>query len=858
MLALGLLVSPAFTQAAGLTSTQVQAILSLLSSFGADQSVINKVSNDLGGTLPVRTNFCHTFNTDLTFGSNVDEANALQEALVRENVLSASKDGFTEDVAAAVVQFQAKYGIRQTGYVGPITRAKLNSLYGCTVIEPTVASINLTSPNGGESWKIGETHTISWVSQGANAINYPVQIGIIDTRYSTEAGDRREHIIANKIPNTGSYSWTIPTSLDTMNLNDTSSPVYKIIVHSWSDTTTGTALSGGSNAPFSILSDTVIPGGAPTISYLSPAVGQPGGSVVIYGTNFGNSTYIVIDGTTTVFPNTGYPVAVAATPGTYALAFTIPTGLAAGNHSVQVGNKGSAYSLSTGATLTISSTAASAPVITAVSTKAAGNFEVDSGGSAMVVGTNLAGDAKVYIGGIQSPVTQTGDTLLYVTVPTSLTVGQSYPMYLVNSHGTSNVVTVKILSLIGPTVLLTVSPTTVAAGQNATITWSSANTSSCTFTNYGDWAANGAPLSGSNVVNVQATKTITLTCKNASGQTATQSATITVLPAVPTATISASPTNVTSGQSTRITWSSTNASQCIFGGDFTAGNGVAQSPSGSVTETPTKAVSTYSIRCTDPMQLVQTTQSVTVTMTAPTIAAPTISSLSPSSGPVGTKVQILGSGFTRQETGCTNSIPAVCSTTGSLNTIYFNGAIIAQVSYTTSGEVDFVVPSSAGDPVGPGTYSVKVQNANGTSNSVSFTVPQPVTVVCDYPNPPFGCEYVPGSSYNSTTNCGLVLQCSNMGASALNAYQNAAAKPASSVRPFVYTWTRDLQIGSPYVDDVSALQTALMIEGVYAGEVTGGFYAQTYAAVKAFQGKYGIDATGFVGSDTRAKLNELF
>ena len=40
--------------------------------------------------------------------------------------------GFNEDMAAAVVRLQAKYGIRQTGYFGPITRAKINSLYACS------------------------------------------------------------------------------------------------------------------------------------------------------------------------------------------------------------------------------------------------------------------------------------------------------------------------------------------------------------------------------------------------------------------------------------------------------------------------------------------------------------------------------------------------------------------------------------------------------------------------------------------------------------------------------------------------------------------------------------------------------
>jgi peptidoglycan hydrolase-like protein with peptidoglycan-binding domain len=98
-------------------------------------------------------------------------------------------------------------------------------------------------------------------------------------------------------------------------------------------------------------------------------------------------------------------------------------------------------------------------------------------------------------------------------------------------------------------------------------------------------------------------------------------------------------------------------------------------------------------------------------------------------------------------------------------------------------------------------------------------------------------------------------------ASALSAFNGATVATNTapqSTNNFTYVWNRDLQIGSPYLDDVTALQKALTLEGVYGGEITGGFYNQTYLAVKAFQQRYAIEATGFVGSLTRAKLNTLF
>lgn len=89
--------------------------------------------------------WCHTFNADLTVGAVGEEVSALENALAREgyNVEHSSNFSsiFSENTAAAVVQFQAKYGIRQTGYVGPLTRGKLNSLYGCEILPPSDNSI---------------------------------------------------------------------------------------------------------------------------------------------------------------------------------------------------------------------------------------------------------------------------------------------------------------------------------------------------------------------------------------------------------------------------------------------------------------------------------------------------------------------------------------------------------------------------------------------------------------------------------------------------------------------------------------------------------------------------------------------
>lgn len=72
-----------------------------------------------------------------------------------------------------------------------------------------------------------------------------------------------------------------------------------------------------------------------------------------------------------------------------------------------------------------------------------------------------------------------------------------------------------------------------------------------------------------------------------------------------------------------------------------------------------------------------------------------------------------------------------------------------------------------------------------------------------------------------------------------------------------YEFSENLERGMKGVS-VRLLQTVLASEGVYDHEITGNFFDITRKAVVAFQTKYGIAATGYVGPLTRAKLNELF
>jgi len=92
--------------------------------------------------------WCHTFNNNLGFtNSGTADVSALHTALQKENISYGLDDNatYSEDTATAVVKFQTKYGITQSGYIGAKTRAELNALYGCGT---TICPMYVTSVCG--------------------------------------------------------------------------------------------------------------------------------------------------------------------------------------------------------------------------------------------------------------------------------------------------------------------------------------------------------------------------------------------------------------------------------------------------------------------------------------------------------------------------------------------------------------------------------------------------------------------------------------------------------------------------------------------------------------------------------------
>jgi len=73
--------------------------------------------------------------------------------------------------------------------------------YKLTVVDP--CQIIVTSPNGGENWRVGESHNISWTSQGTS--------GNVKIDYSTNGGSSWQTVVSSTADD-GSYLWTMPNT----------------------------------------------------------------------------------------------------------------------------------------------------------------------------------------------------------------------------------------------------------------------------------------------------------------------------------------------------------------------------------------------------------------------------------------------------------------------------------------------------------------------------------------------------------------------------------------------------------------------------------------------------------------------
>jgi hypothetical protein len=253
-------------------------------------------------------------------------------------------------------------------------------------------------------------------------------------------------------------------------------------------------------------------------------------------------------------------------------------------------------------------------------------------------------------------------------------------------------------------------PTTITTGSSSSLTWSSANATSCMAS--GGWTGAEA-TSGTQNVSPTSTTTYTLTCTGASGTTAPGSVTVTVSAApAPTVTLSAGPTTIASGDNSTLTWSSTNATSCTASGGWTG----TQATSGKLSVSPT-STTTYTLTCTG-----------TGGTTAPASATVTVTSSGSGSG--ATLVFSYPNGFA----GASNAIQTTSDAS------QFIGSVIALTSglvgvheagsawYKTQQNIqsfmtDFTFQlAAAGSGASTQGITFCVQNSNTTTNPDNYGI----------------------------------------------------------------------------------------------------------------------------------------
>ena len=183
-LALTITLTPVSTQAAGLTETQIQAILGILNSFGADATIVANVNASLRGqasSAQLSPSACLSLRYDL-YADQTDSTTG-GEVSKLQRFLGVNPTGFFGPLTQEAVQrWQASRGIVSSGspdttgygYVGPRTRSAMSCV--STAAPPTTVNTQPSFSSQAPSCILtskpymvmdGEKTTLSWTSRNA-------------------------------------------------------------------------------------------------------------------------------------------------------------------------------------------------------------------------------------------------------------------------------------------------------------------------------------------------------------------------------------------------------------------------------------------------------------------------------------------------------------------------------------------------------------------------------------------------------------------------------------------------------------------------------------------------------------------
>ena len=459
---------------------------------------------------------------------------------------------------------------------------------------------------------------------------------------------------------TGATSVSFNGTATTFTVNSSTQITATVPTGASTGSVTVTTPGGTSNGlPFTIM----VP--ASTITNLSPASGIGGTTVVITGTNFTGATGVSFNGTAATFTvNSGTQITT-----------TVPAGAASG--SVVVTTPGG---LSNGVVFTV---IPPAPTLSSLS-PASGPV----GTSVTITGTNLTGTTTVSFNGTAATFAVSSATQITATVPAGATTGN---VTVTTPGGPSNGLPFTVTAP-APS-LSSLSPASGTVGTSVVITGTS-------FTGTTAVSFNGTAATFTVNSATQITATVPTGAGTGNGTVTTPGGTsnglpFTVLPPAPTLA-NLSPSSGPIGTSVTITGTNlTGTTSVSFNGS--SASFVVNSAT-QITATVPAGASTGLVTVNTPGGL---SNGITFSVTAP---APTLTNLSPSSGPVGTSVTITGTGLM----GAT--------------AVSFNGTA-ATFAVVNTGTLTATVPAGATSG------SVTVTTPGGPSNGLPFTVTIPATTI---------------------------------------------------------------------------------------------------------------------------------
>ncbi len=196
------------------------------------------ILNPVGGEALVRgkkygvTWSTHNYNADANISIYLDNGNWNEKTLLAGNM---KNTGIATIVIPKDTPLNNLYIIEVDVTDGRFTDGDRTDNYISITDASTTPYITLLSPNGNESFKVGDTVNITWDTDIASTTDMFLQLE--DTRYEGDIASHYSPIAgySTPIPNTGSYSWTIPDSLGTGYMKLNGGNVYGLTIANYGD-----------------------------------------------------------------------------------------------------------------------------------------------------------------------------------------------------------------------------------------------------------------------------------------------------------------------------------------------------------------------------------------------------------------------------------------------------------------------------------------------------------------------------------------------------------------------------------------------------------------------------------------------